>query len=302
MTSSCSMKRNRSSSRTRPRSKPSSKGIWNKECTRGATARHRRMRPDASGEHRDSALAGRAVSQWETGVSSRDGRTTSASCRTSSSNRRSWTDFTGSSPAGKSLRSRPTQQAQGYGLKADYFAEVCHALRSASDLAQSIRARLRLSGGKRDCTAIERLACGLAKLLLIDPDDPRFEELVVHPAEEMRRHVRSQLHELDPNGYQPELQCTRLGSSLLPNQVLGRLAHYELLEEIGHGGFRECTRELTPEREPSSLSRWQPPTQSPTDERAIRREMDIYESLKQIPNPHSSLSGISSARRVDTRL
>src|SRR5262249_28170344 len=119
----------------------------------------------------------------------------------------------------------------------DYFAEVCHALRSASDLAQTIRARLRLSGGKRDCTAIERLACGLAKLLLIDPDHPRFEDLVARPAGEMGRHVRSQLHELDPHGYLPELQCTRLGNTSPPSQVLDRLANYELLEEIGRGGF-----------------------------------------------------------------
>ena len=145
--------------------------------------------------------------------------------------------FHGIIPGWKIPPFETTQQASGYGLKADYFAEVCHALRSAADVAQSIRARLRLSGGKRDCTAIERLACGLAKLLLVDADHPRFQELVVHPAEEMRRHVRTQLHELDPHGYQPDLQCVRLGSTLPPNQVLDRLANYELLEEIGHGGF-----------------------------------------------------------------
>jgi ATP-dependent Lon protease len=74
--------------------------------------------------------------------------------------------FHGIIPGWKIPPFETTQQAQGYGLKADYFAEVCHALRSASDIAQTVRARLRLSGGKRDCTAIERLACGLAKLLL----------------------------------------------------------------------------------------------------------------------------------------
>ena len=91
------------------------------------------------------------------------GGTTSASFRTSSSNR----------PCGPLSRHHPrrrdppfetTQQAQGYGLKADYFAEVCHALRSASDLAQTIPAALPALRRQRDCTAIERLACGLAKL------------------------------------------------------------------------------------------------------------------------------------------
>ena len=93
------------------------------------------------------------------------------------------------------------QQAVGLGLKADYFAEVCHALRSASHLSQAVRSKLGLSGGKRDCTAIERMACGLAKLLLINPDSPRFDELVIRPAEELRRLVRTQLHAIDAQGY-----------------------------------------------------------------------------------------------------
>ena len=71
-----------------------------------------------------------------------------------------------------------------------------------------------MSGAKRDCTAIERLACGLAKLLLIDPDHPRFEELVVRPASELRRLVRTQLHALDPHGYSPDLQITRLDAAI----------------------------------------------------------------------------------------
>ena len=104
------------------------------------------------------------------------------------------------------------QQAVGLGLKADYFAEVCHALRSASHLSQGVRSKLGLSGGKRDCTAVERMACGLAKLLLISPDNPRFEELVIRPAEELRRLVRTQLHALDAQGYAPELQIRRFGA------------------------------------------------------------------------------------------
>jgi ATP-dependent Lon protease len=179
-----------------------------------------------------------------------------------------------------------TQQARGYGLKADYFAEVCHALRSASDLAQTIRARLRLSGGKRDCTAIERLACGLAKLLLIDADHPRFEELIVRPAEEMRRHVRSQLHELDPHGYLPELQSVRLGSKPASIQVLDRVANYELLEEIGRGGFARVYKGIDTRTGTVVAVKMATTDSKPEDERAIRREMDIYERLKQIPNPH----------------
>ena len=195
--------------------------------------------------------------------------------------------FHGIIPGWKIPPFETTQQAQGYGLKADYFAEVCHALRSASDIAQNVRARLRLSGGKRDCTAIERLACGLAKLLLIGPDDEQFEELVVRPAEEMRRNVRSQLHELDPNGYVAELLSTRLGSnSATRTNVLDRLAHYDLLEEIGRGGFAKVFKGIDTRTGTIVAVKMATTDGKPDDERAIRREMDIYERLKQIPNPH----------------
>lgn len=194
--------------------------------------------------------------------------------------------FHGIIPGWKIPPFETTQQAQGYGLKADYFAEVCHALRSASDLAQTIRARLRLSGGKRDCTAIERLACGLAKLLLIGPDDPRFDELVVRPAEEMRRNVRSQLHELDPHGYVAELLSTRLGNTSPPSQVLDRLAHYELLEEVGRGGFARVYKGIDTRTGTIVAVKMAMADSKPEDERAIRREMDIYERLKLIPNAH----------------
>jgi ATP-dependent Lon protease len=194
--------------------------------------------------------------------------------------------FHGIIPGWKIPPFETTQQAQGYGLKADYFAEVCHAMRSASDIAQSVRAKLRLSGGKRDCTAIERLACGLAKLLLIGPDDERFEEMVVRPAEEMRRNVRSQLHELDPHGYVAELLSLRVGRNTAPPKVLERLAHYDLLEEVGRGGFAKVYKGIDTRTGTVVAVKMANTNDKPEDERAIRREMDIYERLKQIPNPH----------------
>jgi len=194
--------------------------------------------------------------------------------------------FHGIIPGWKIPPFETTQQAKGYGLKDYYFAEVCHALRSAADVSQTVRARLRLSGGKRDCTAIERLACGLAKLLVIDPDHPRFEDLVVRRAEEMRRHVRSQLHELDPHGYPPDLQCVRLGSTPPPSQVLDRLANYELLEEIGRGGFAVVYRGIDTRTGTVVAVKMAKTDPKPEDERTIRREMDIYERVKQIANPH----------------
>ncbi len=100
-----------------------------------------------------------------------------------------------------------------------------------------MRSKLGLSGSKRDCTAIERLACGLAKLLLINPDSPRFEELVIRPAVELRRLVRTQLHALDPQGYAAELQIRRFSAVSPVETGLGRIGKYELLEEIGKGGL-----------------------------------------------------------------
>ncbi len=209
--------------------------------------------------------------------------------------------FHGIIPGWKIPPFETTQQAQGYGLKADYFAEVCHALRAASDLAQTIRARLRLSGGKRDCTAIERLACGLAKLLLIGPEDSRFEELVVRPAEEMRYHVRSQLHELDPHGYVPELLSTRLGSTSPPSQgsrPVGR-STTNLLEEVGRGGFAKVFKGIDTRTGTLVAVKMANTNEKPEDERAIRREMDIYERLKLIPNTH--LLAVRDILREDGR-
>lgn len=178
------------------------------------------------------------------------------------------------------------QQADGLGLKADYFAEICHSMRSASHLAQEVRAKLRLSGGKRDCTAIERLACGLAKLLLIGPNAPGFDECVVAPAEEMRRLVRTQLHALDAEGYEPGLQIVRLKVSGKSSTGLGRISRYELLEEIARGGMAIVYKGLDTDTGTIVAIKKVPTEGAEIDEAALRREMDIYERLKQISNPH----------------
>jgi ATP-dependent Lon protease len=178
---------------------------------------------------------------------------------------------------------RTDQQATGYGLKADYFAEVCHALRGVSNISQSIRSKLRLSGGKRDCTAIERLASGLAKLLLIDPEHPRFKEFVLEPAEEMRRLVKTQLHEIDPQGYSPTLQVVQLAKGE-GKSSLGRVAHYELIEEIGKGGMAKVFKCL--DTKSGTIVALKRVTASGTaiNTAAINREMAIYQRLSNIVN------------------
>jgi len=174
------------------------------------------------------------------------------------------------------------QQANGFGLKSDFFAEVCHALRSASDISQRVRASLRLSGGKRDCTAVERLACGLAKLLLINPDHERFEELIVRPAHELRRIVRTQLNELDPETYLPDLSIVRPGES----PKFGRLSHYDLLEMIGEGGMAKVFKAL--DRDSQSIVALKKVSTEgvKVNEAAIQREISIYMQLQRIACQH----------------
>jgi len=109
----------------------------------------------------------------------------------------------------------------------------------------------------------------------------------IGPAEEMRKNVRAQLHELDPHGYVPELLSTRLGSSRsTATNVLDRLAHYDLLEEVGRGGFAKVFKGIDTRTGTVVAIKMATTDGKPDDERAIRREMDIYERLKQIQNPH----------------
>lgn len=178
------------------------------------------------------------------------------------------------------------QQASGFGLKADYFAEVCHALRSATSISQAVRSKMRFSGGKRDCTGVERIACALAKLLLIEPDHPRFEELVIRPALELRRLVRTQLHAVDPQGFQPNLEITRIGQAGSPERPAERFSHYELLDEIGRGGMARVYRGLDVQTGTIVAIKKVATDGAAIDEAAMRREIDIYTRLQQIHSEH----------------
>ncbi|MBE3119014.1 MAG: BREX system Lon protease-like protein BrxL, partial [Candidatus Atribacteria bacterium] len=176
------------------------------------------------------------------------------------------------------------QQADGWGLKSDYFAEVCHALRAASDISQRIRPRLGLSGYKRDCTAIERLACGLAKLLLIEPDDARFEELVTRPAMELRHYVREQLHALDPQGYGPELVINRITIDLARGKE--RIGDYALIEKIAEGGMADVYRAYNVKTNAVVAIKKVRGAKNESEGKSIDREVQIYEKLKALAHPH----------------
>jgi serine/threonine protein kinase len=145
---------------------------------------------------------------------------------------------------------------------------------------------MRFSGGKRDCTAVERIACGLAKLLLIPPDHARFDELVVEPAMELRRLVRAQIHEVDPQGFQPELAIERLSPGGTRQRVVNRFSHYELLEEIGRGGMAKVYRGLDLLTDSIVAIKKVGKEAASVDEAAMRREIDIYTRLQEIHNPY----------------
>jgi ATP-dependent Lon protease len=176
------------------------------------------------------------------------------------------------------------QQADGWGLKSDFFAEVCHALRGASDISQRIRPQLRLAGYKRDCTAIERLACGLAKLLLIEPDHERFEALVLKPAMELRHLVRAQLHALDPQGYASDLAINRITVDLPTN--LGRIGDYVLVDKIAEGGMADVYKAYNVKSKRVVAIKKVRGAQNESERKSIDREVQIYEKLKELAHPH----------------
>jgi ATP-dependent Lon protease len=91
--------------------------------------------------------------------------------------------------------------ALGVGIKADIFGEYLHQLRVVSHDDFPFGQCPQLKGDSRDVKAVTRLASGLSKLLLLNPEHADYENYVLKPAKELRQRVRSQLAELDPNEF-----------------------------------------------------------------------------------------------------
>ena len=181
------------------------------------------------------------------------------------------------------------QAAQGFGLKADFFAEVCHSLRDATSISQKIRSKLALLGYKRDCTAIERLSAALAKILLIDTEHPRFEELILSRAIKMRTLVREQLHQLDEHGYAPKLDIKNLSIINSKNntiEFIEKIENYGLLEEVGKGGMAKVFKAIDLVSKETVALKISVDPDSMVSQKSIQREIDIYERLKYVDSPH----------------
>lgn len=91
--------------------------------------------------------------------------------------------------------------ALGVGIKADIFGEYLHQLRVVSHDDFPFGQCPQLKGDSRDVKAVTRLASGLSKLLLLNPEHADYENYVLKPAKELRQRVREQLSELDPNEF-----------------------------------------------------------------------------------------------------
>jgi ATP-dependent Lon protease len=89
----------------------------------------------------------------------------------------------------------------GMALKADYFGEIFHALRSRTEYMQWVKDHTRSSGNLRDINAVERLSAAFLKLLFPDlqtVSPELFQEYCLSPAKELRKRVRKQLAISDP--------------------------------------------------------------------------------------------------------
>lgn len=91
--------------------------------------------------------------------------------------------------------------AKGIGFKADFFAEVLHALRDRGGFSEYVSTHFKIVGtdDMRDKKAIERLVAGYLKLLFpnLALSPAEFQKYCIEPAVALRQLVRDQLSKMD---------------------------------------------------------------------------------------------------------
>lgn len=95
--------------------------------------------------------------------------------------------------------------AQGPGIKADVFGEYAHQIRTAGSSAFPFGEVPPMKGDSRDVNAVERLARGLSRLFMMNPDQPEYRNFVLNPAIKLRERVRSQLAAIRPSEFSPSV-------------------------------------------------------------------------------------------------
>ncbi|MCI5130560.1 MAG: BREX system Lon protease-like protein BrxL [Candidatus Electrothrix sp. EH2] len=104
-------------------------------------------------------------------------------------------------------RIQSSSLCQSFALRADYFGEVIHALRSSQEHMAFVKTHTASQGDLRDTRAVQRLACGYLKLLFPDVSNVSlddFETCCLQPARDLRLNVRSQMARMDPE-FSPEI-------------------------------------------------------------------------------------------------
>jgi len=90
---------------------------------------------------------------------------------------------------------------KGIGFKADFFAEVLHALRDRGGFSEYVSAHLKITGtdDMRDRKVIERLVEGFLKLLFpnLQLSQAEFHNYCIEPAVALRQLIRNQLSGMD---------------------------------------------------------------------------------------------------------
>ena len=89
---------------------------------------------------------------------------------------------------------------QSFALRADYFGEVLYALRSCQEHMAFVKDHTDSVGDLRDVRAVQRLACGLLKLLFSDIKTAvlsEFNEFCLQPAIKLRSNIRRQMAIMD---------------------------------------------------------------------------------------------------------
>ncbi len=87
-----------------------------------------------------------------------------------------------------------------FALRADYFGEVLHGLRTCQEQMAFVKNHTESSGDLRDTRAVQRLACGFLKLLFPDIKSlslDQFNEFCLQPAIRLRSNIRHQMSIMD---------------------------------------------------------------------------------------------------------